>query len=218
MLEAAAGETVSGSAGKPLLGDAGEVGRAVSMRDIDGIADGGARDETVAQPPPAVPVAKTAKAAYQRNLPHVQRPGQTLFVTFRTGDQLILADDARDLVLHHCLHDHERKLRMHGAVVMPNHVHLVFTPSTDSRGRTFGLAEILNGIKGASAHSVNRLLGRNGNVWQDESFDHVLRSTESLREKVEYICQNPIRAGLVSDENDYRWLWREWIEGANTQQ
>ena len=61
---------------------------------------------------------------------------------------------------------------------------------------------------------MNRLVNHKGNVWQDESFDHVLRSSESIREKVEYICQNPIRAGLVEDEDQYPWLWREWTEGA----
>jgi hypothetical protein len=63
-------------------------------------------------------------------------------------------------------------------------------------------------IKGRSAHFLNKLLDRHGPVWQEESFDHVLRSNESLSEKVNYICQNPVRAGLVGRETDYRWLWR----------
>jgi putative transposase len=52
------------------------------------------------------------------------------------------------------------------------------------------------------------LLGRPGPVWQEEFFDHVLRSHDSLAEKVDYIRQNPVRAGLVEDEKEYRWLWR----------
>jgi REP element-mobilizing transposase RayT len=47
---------------------------------------------------------------------------------------------------------------MHGAVVMPDHVHLVFTPLRDPSPARYGMAEIMNGIKGASAHSVNRML------------------------------------------------------------
>ena len=46
-------------------------------------------------------------------------------------------------------------------------------------------------IKGVSARNVNKLLDRSGPVWQEESFDHVLRSTESFAEKLEYIRQNP---------------------------
>jgi REP element-mobilizing transposase RayT len=97
---------------------------------------------------------------------------------------------------------------------MPDHVHMVFTPLRDEDGCTYGLSEIMQGIKGASVRSINKTLGRKGQVWQDESFDHVLRSDESVRAKVEYICQNPIRKGLVEEENDYPWLWREWVEGA----
>ncbi len=98
-------------------------------------------------------------------------------------------------------------------MVMPDHVHLVYTPLQDPEGNPFGLAEILHSIKGASAKSINKALSRQGHVWQDESFDHLLRSEEGTRSKVEYICRNPVRKGLVKAEEDYPWLWREWVEG-----
>jgi hypothetical protein len=44
----------------------------------------------------------------------------------------------------------------------------------------------------------------------------VVRNQEGVRQTAEYICQNPVRAGLVVDENNYRWLWREWVEGEVT--
>lgn len=102
---------------------------------------------------------------------------------------------------------------MHGVVVMPDHVHMISTPSNDDKGNPFGLAEIMSGIKGASAHSINKALNRRGRVWQDESFDHILRSDESAYNKVMYICENPVRKGLVKEVDDYPWLWREWVEG-----
>lgn len=97
---------------------------------------------------------------------------------------------------------------------MPDHVHLLLTASTDEHGETYGIAQIMQAIKGASAHAVNHALGRKGRVWQPESFDHVLRSDESIRQKADYVCANPVRAGLVSTEDEYPWLWREWVEGA----
>ena len=162
-------------------------------------------------------LAKPARGDYRRNLPHLQREGKTYFVTFRTWHYFALPEGVRAIVLQHCLHDHGAKLVMHGVVVMPDHVHLVFTPLQDALGNTFGLEEILHGIKGASAHSVNRALGRRGHVWQDESFDHILRSDESAVSKAEYVCQNPVRKGLVAKPDDYPWLWREWVEGADEQ-
>ena len=110
-------------------------------------------------------------------------------------------------MLTHCLHDHDRLYELHAVVVMPNHVHLLLTPLVVN-DRTSTLAEIMQGIKSASAHYVNRLLKRHGALWQDESFDHVLRSLESVGDKMDYICANPIRARLAEREEDYRWLWR----------
>jgi REP element-mobilizing transposase RayT len=67
----------------------------------------------------------------------------------------------------------------------------------------------MKAIKGVSARSINKLRGQFGAIWQDESFDHVLRGEESLRETIEYIRQNPVRRGLVKNPEDYPWLWLE---------
>lgn len=79
----------------------------------------------------------------------------------------------------------------------------------DDNTEPFTFEEILGPIKGAAAHSVNKALNRNGRVWQDESFDHVLRSDESLNAKTDYVRQNPVRKGLVARPEDYKWLWQE---------
>lgn len=91
---------------------------------------------------------------------------------------------------------------------------MVFAPLCNSHGEAYLLTEMLRPIKGTSARSVNRVLNRKGPVWQDESFDHALRNDESAERKVEYICDNPVRKGLVTTEGEYRWLWRDWVEGA----
>jgi REP element-mobilizing transposase RayT len=160
-------------------------------------------------------LAKPAKAEYRRNLPHLQAEDKLLFVTFATYKRWVLPESVRGLVLKHCLHDQGNKLQVHGAVVMPDHVHMVFTPLRDLQDNPYGLAEIMSGIKGASAHNVNKALGRRGRVWQREFFDHVPRAVESIHSKVQYICENPVRHGLVQEINDYPWLWREWLEGEN---
>jgi len=91
---------------------------------------------------------------------------------------------------------------------MPDHVHLIFTPLINPvKGEFYSLAEIMGGIKGASAQLINRELGRVGRVWQTESFDRVLRCSESLDAKIAYIIENPVRAGLVSAPTEYEWLW-----------
>ena len=151
----------------------------------------------------------TRKYKYRRNLPHIEKNDRAHFVTFVTADRWLLPEEAREIVLRSCLHDHEKKLFVHVIVVMPGHVHMIFEPLRDAEGYVFTLAEILNPIKGVSAHGINKLLGRRGNVWQDESFDHVLRSDEKLAVKIEYVRVNPVRRGLVTRPSDYRWLWAE---------
>ena len=106
------------------------------------------------------------------------------------------------------MHDNGVKLDLRIAVAMPDHVHMIFTPMVNMEAlEVYSLDEIMDAIKGASAHRINRALGRKGRVWQPESFDHVLRSSESLDSKIEYLLENPERQGLVSRASDYPWLW-----------
>jgi REP element-mobilizing transposase RayT len=168
-------------------------------------------------PPPLIltllqmpkPTGLDCKYEYRRRLPHYQKAGRALFVTFCKANRCPFPPEARDTVLRHCLHDHGKRFQLHAAVVMPEHVHLLLTPLCDEQGWPYALPSILKRLKGTSARSINKLLGSCGPVWQEESFDHVLRSQESLEEKLEYLRQNPVRRGLVKKSEDYPWLWIE---------
>jgi REP element-mobilizing transposase RayT len=144
---------------------------------------------------------------YRRKLPHYQKSNHGIFVTFCKLTRNPFPAQARDVILQHCLYDHGKRINLHTAVVMPDHVHLLLTPLRDEQGWPYSLVSILKLIKGTSARSVNKLLDRSGPVWQEESFDHVLRSNESFAEKLKYIRQNPVRRRLVQTPESYRWLW-----------
>lgn len=81
---------------------------------------------------------------------------------------------------------------------MPDHVHLLITPLPDKP-----LSKILQGIKGYSAWRLNGLSDRRGPFWQDESFDHLIRSEADWLDKHRYILHNPVAAGLVRRAEDY---------------
>jgi len=151
--------------------------------------------------------------SYRRRLPHFQKHGAPVFVTFAKLMRGPFTSDACALVFKHCRHDHNKKYLLHAVVVMPDHVHLLLRPLPDESGWPYSLPLILKSLKGASARSVNKVMGTEGPVWQDESFDHVLRNDENIREKMEYIRQNPVRKGLVTKPGDYPWLWIEegWL-------
>jgi REP element-mobilizing transposase RayT len=147
------------------------------------------------------------QAFYRRRLPHLQCDNKPHFVTFCTYRRWTLPESVRQLVLDCCVHDHGIKLDLKVAVVMPDHVHMIFTPLVNVQDmEVSSLAEIMDAVKGTSAHSINRLLRRKGRVWQAESFDHVLRSSESLDAKIAYVLDNPVRRGLVHNWTDYPWV------------
>jgi REP element-mobilizing transposase RayT len=112
--------------------------------------------------------------------------------------------------LNSCLHDNGKLFDLKIAVVMPDHVHLIFTPLINYEAmEVCSLAQIMDAIKGASAHKINKALLRKGRVWQPESFDHVLRSSENLDAKIEYVLENPVRRGLASIWTSYPWIWKK---------
>jgi REP element-mobilizing transposase RayT len=153
------------------------------------------------------------KYEYRRMLPHYQKAGRAIFITFCKADRVPFPTEARDAILQHCLHDDGKRYDLHAAVVMPDHVHLLLTPLRDEKGWPYSLPIILKQLKGTSSRTVNKLSNSTGPVWQEESFDHVLRSQESFAEKLEYIRQNPVRRGLARMPEDYKWLWIEQTEG-----
>jgi hypothetical protein len=83
-------------------------------------------------------------ASYRRKLPQLQRDDKRHFHDFCTVHRWILPDTGRAIALQCCLHDNDLKHFLHAAVVMPDHVHLIFTPLVNSgKHETYSLAEIM---------------------------------------------------------------------------
>jgi len=143
---------------------------------------------------------------YRCNLPHSQKDYKAPFITFTTKRRESLPEWAKDIVLRCCLHGHGTTYNLYAAMIMPDHVHLVLTPSVDmTNRRIYPLYEILRRLKGYSAKLINDRRGHGHAVWQEESFDHVLRSSESLDAKIAHILANPVRAGLSITPDEYPW-------------
>ena len=170
---------------------------------------------------------------YERRLPHWEVIGQPLFVTFRlhgslpaprvfpparmsSGQAFVALDRLLDqptcgpaflqrpeiarLVVQ-ALQDGQfrfHRYQLHAFVVMPNHVHLLASPGVTSR-------QWLGPLKGFTAHQANRILGRHGPFWQDESYDHLIREDQEFRRVQHYIEHNPVRAGLVALPEQFPW-------------
>lgn len=87
---------------------------------------------------------------------------------------------------------------LHAYVVMPDHVHIIIKPYSGIK-----LSQIMQNLKGSTAFQINKILKRKGKFWQDENFDHLIRDAIGLRNKWEYIKENPVKATLVNKPEDY---------------
>ena len=81
-------------------------------------------------------------------------------------------------------------------VLMPDHIHLFVCGDG-----TFRLAEWVKGLKRAISAVFPKEPRRS--LWQPGFFDHLLRNDESYDQKWTYVCENPVRAGLVSKVEDW---------------
>lgn len=107
--------------------------------------------------------------------------------------------------------------------IMSNHVHIVFTPivgrdlsrpnaNENNLDMNVGVhvqfpivTNILRLIKGRTARECNKVLNRSGAFWQHESYDHVVRNDKELSRIVNYVLNNPVKAGLCEKWEDWKW-------------
>jgi REP element-mobilizing transposase RayT len=132
------------------------------------------------------------KHEYRRRLPRYKKADPPSLRHLHHGSSLATSSTARDIVLDCCLKEYGHKYNLHAAVVMPTHVHLIYSPLRREESSAYTLPEVINAIKGPAARRINALLNGKGPVWQEEFFDHVLRSNDRLLHGLEYVCQNPV--------------------------
>ncbi|MBX7172822.1 MAG: transposase [Pyrinomonadaceae bacterium] len=96
-------------------------------------------------------------------------------------------------------HDKE-KYNLIAWVVMPNHVHFLARSLED-----FGWSEIMHSIKSYTSKKANKILQRTGRFWQVESFDRYIRNYEHFTKTIDYIENNPVKAGLCAKKSDWRF-------------
>jgi type I restriction enzyme R subunit len=78
---------------------------------------------------------------------------------------------------------------------MPNHVHVIFCPLGESR-----LSDVLQSWKGFTAREINKRLGIQGALWQEDYWDRLIRSEHHFQKCREYIRTNPVKANLRAGE------------------
>jgi len=91
---------------------------------------------------------------------------------------------------------------LYGFCIMPNHVHLIFRHIGQEKNGGNTVPEILHSLKLYTARKANKILGRTGQFWQHESYDHIIRDNDELHDILVYTLYNPVEAGLVERWED----------------
>jgi putative transposase len=115
------------------------------------------------------------------------------------GRCLLRRPDLARIVGDALLHFDGERYRMGDFIIMPTHVHLL---------AAFATAEAMTRQSDSWLHytaaQINRLIGEKGKLWQQEPFDHLVRSLEQYEHLRRYIADNPRKAGLKPGEYLYR--------------
>lgn len=125
------------------------------------------------------------------------------FLTFCTHDRrnVFIAPDTFNLVNHQILRTcSTHAFSVPAYVYMPDHVHLLVEGLSDGSD----LRAFVKLAKQKSGYEYSKRYQRP--LWQPSYYDRVLRDDEDSLAVMRYILSNPLRAGLVSQCEDYPFL------------
>jgi putative transposase len=117
-------------------------------------------------------------------------------------------NEERDLILARLLGQRQRgDFFLFGFAVMPTHLHLLFSPHNKD------IVRIMRDLKSRIGYEIARGRGTHGPIWQERYFDTIMRRVRNFWEKLEYIHRNPVEAGLVRNQEDWRWSsYRHYVK------
>ncbi len=127
-------------------------------------------------------------------LPHhiTQRGNRREPVFFSDEDRLVYLEWLKEYADKH-------QVEVLAYCLMTNHVHLIAVPGTDG-----ALQQMLKPLHMRYAQRFNRQHQWSGHVWQGRFFSSPLDDAY-LWTAIRYVECNPVRAGLVTCAQDYRW-------------
>ena len=122
------------------------------------------------------------------------------------GSCFLRDDRLAEIVQNALLHFDGDRYALHGWCVMPNHLHVLFTP-----GEGYRMSGIVHSWKSFTSNQCNSLLGRTGSFWQKEPFDRYIRNERHYHNALAYIESNPVKAGLCNAAQDWLWSSARWV-------
>jgi putative transposase len=127
---------------------------------------------------------------------------RTFFVTTVTARRFpLFRDEGKARLLMETLFHYQtqRKYELHEFVIMPDHIHLLLTPSRET-----SLERVVQFIKGGFSYRLHA----QGTVWQESFTNHRIRDEDDFEQHREYIRMNPVEARLARRPEDYPYSSR----------
>jgi putative transposase len=130
---------------------------------------------------------------------HATNNSQTYFVTAKTWESraLFRAEPWARLFFQNLL-AHRDSYLLHEFVLMPDHFHLLVSPS-------ISLERTVQFVKGGFSFRAKKELGSNAEVWQRGFSDHRIRDIEDYEKHVQYIHLNPVKMHLCGQPLEYKY-------------
>ena len=97
----------------------------------------------------------------------------------------------REMIGESFSHFDRERYFIHSRIVMPNHVHILFTLARDAK-----LETTIGTWKRNTARGINAALGNEGAFWQKDYFDRIVRDWRHFTNIARYIRANPVKAKL----------------------
>jgi len=97
--------------------------------------------------------------------------------------------------------------QLYAYCVMPNHIHLLIRPLPQKSGQYAKTSDIVRRIKGYTGFKLNELNNSTTTVWHPDYFDRFVRNAKDLYNLVQYILNNPHKAGLVTEQNAWPYSY-----------
>jgi leucyl-tRNA synthetase/REP element-mobilizing transposase RayT len=116
-----------------------------------------------------------------------------------SGSCVLRNPEVRGSVTQALRHFDGERYHLHAFVVMPNHVHVLFSPVEGHR-----ISDILHSWKSFTSKQIGKILGEGGQLWQPEYYDRLIRSERHFYKVLGYISENPEKACLKEGGFD---LW-----------
>jgi putative transposase len=188
------------------------------------------------------PTRREKKVRMHKNLPKFNDTSYAHFVTTRThGNYPYFRDKSLAKILQEEMEFYAKKygFDLLGHVIMPDHLHLLVWWDVEAKpGLT--ISKIMQGIKGSAARRIIDLVKGSSEhplrlrrepmlsstpkyvhkqnlryrLWQPGFYDFNIYSEEKLRGKLDYMHDNPVRAGLAPEPAKYRWSsYRDYLDG-----